>query len=374
MSEFEDKVVVVVADDEPSTLALVASLVRSKGYQVSEASDGDQAWQLAQALLPHLVILDVMMPGMSGWEVCRKIRESPALAHTGVIMLTGIGENLNDMTSPLYGADAYLDKPFEFAVLDAKVEKTLLERAEGALGRPAAEGTARKPTRRPAAPGSNGMAAPVSPAKAPQKLASPRGVQAPTANPKAAAGKSGATSAKAATAPRLPAAKTGKAAAKPSSATATKAKPKAVAVAKGKPKAAAKTATKPKAATKTAAKPKAATKTATKPKAATKAAARPKAATKTAARPKAATKAAARPKAAAKTTAKPKVAARTPGKPKAAAKAVAALASKPIGRAKAAPVRALGAPKVAAPKAARKSAASTPAARKRGGSAGSATV
>src|SRR6476620_2551507 len=125
MSQAEESVVVLVADDEPSTLALVASHVRSKGYKVLEASDGDQAWQLAYEHLPDLVILDVMMPGMSGWEVCRKIREAVSLAHTGVIMLTGIGERLNEMTSPLYGADAHIDKPFEFSHLDQRISETL---------------------------------------------------------------------------------------------------------------------------------------------------------------------------------------------------------------------------------------------------------
>jgi DNA-binding response OmpR family regulator len=143
MTDPREKVVVLVADDEPSTLALVSSHVRSRGYKVLEASDGDQAWQLAYENLPDLVILDVMMPGMSGWEVCRKIREVVSLAHTGVIMLTGIGENLNEMTSPLYGADEYIDKPFEFADLDKKIERTLDERSRGEVGRPDVETSAR---------------------------------------------------------------------------------------------------------------------------------------------------------------------------------------------------------------------------------------
>ena len=130
------KIVVLIADDEPSTVAMLSSHLRSGGYAVLEASDGDQAWELAHEHLPHLVILDVMMPGMSGWEVCRKIREAVSLAHTGVIMLTGIGESLNEMTSPLYGADAHVDKPFEFAVLDEKIKDTLERRKQGALGRP----------------------------------------------------------------------------------------------------------------------------------------------------------------------------------------------------------------------------------------------
>jgi CheY-like chemotaxis protein len=136
MPNARDNITVLVADDEPSTLALVASHVRSKGYKVLEASDGDQAWQLAHEHLPDLVVLDVMMPGMSGWEVCRKIREAVSLAHTGVVMLTGIGENLNEMTSPLYGADTYIDKPFEFTELDAKIRETLEQRQQGAMGRP----------------------------------------------------------------------------------------------------------------------------------------------------------------------------------------------------------------------------------------------
>jgi DNA-binding response OmpR family regulator len=126
---------VLVADDEPSMLALVSAFVRSKGYTVIEASDGDMAWQLAHERLPDLVILDVMMPGMSGWEVCRKIREAVSLAHTGVIMLTGIGENLNEMTSPLYGADNYIDKPFEFAELERGITETLKKRKKGVFGR-----------------------------------------------------------------------------------------------------------------------------------------------------------------------------------------------------------------------------------------------
>jgi DNA-binding response OmpR family regulator len=123
---------VLVADDEPQMLELVARHLKTLNdprLEVLEASDGEQAWRLAQEHLPDLVVLDVMMPGMSGWEVCRKIRENVALAHTGVVMLTGIGESLNEMTSPLYGADAYLDKPFEFDDLDRKVRETLDSRA-----------------------------------------------------------------------------------------------------------------------------------------------------------------------------------------------------------------------------------------------------
>src|SRR4051794_2712973 len=138
---------VLVADDEPSMLELVARHLRTMNdpkLEVIQASDGEEAWRLAREHLPDLVVLDVMMPGMSGWEVCRKIREDVALAHTGVVMLTGIGENLNQMTSPLYGADAYIDKPFEFEDFDDKIRDTLharIKQREGVI-RPAINGTA----------------------------------------------------------------------------------------------------------------------------------------------------------------------------------------------------------------------------------------
>ena len=119
---------VLVAEDEPAMLSLVARHLKSLGLKVIEAGEGDVAWELAQQHRPDLVLLDVMMPGMSGWEVCKRLK-GPAsegkFASTGVIMLTGIGENLNDMTSPLFAADAWLNKPFEFTDLDAKIAETL---------------------------------------------------------------------------------------------------------------------------------------------------------------------------------------------------------------------------------------------------------
>src|ERR1700690_431829 len=99
--------------------------VEQPKLEVIEASDGDEAWKLARERLPDLVVLDVMMPGMSGWEVCRKIRQDAAPAPTGVLMLTGIGESLNETTSPLFGADEYIDKPFDFEKLVEKIAHVL---------------------------------------------------------------------------------------------------------------------------------------------------------------------------------------------------------------------------------------------------------
>jgi len=185
-------------------LELVARHLRTMNapkLEVIQASDGEEAWRLAREHLPDLVVLDVMMPGMSGWEVCRKIREDVALAHTGVVMLTGIGENLNQMTSPLYGADAYIDKPFEFDDFDDKIRGTLTARTKQREGvvRPPINGTAgaAKPMSREAgdSPRASGKKAATkaavktksAPKAAPKKAAAPKAAAKPAK--KAAASK-----------------------------------------------------------------------------------------------------------------------------------------------------------------------------------------
>jgi DNA-binding response OmpR family regulator len=127
-SQAEARLKVLVADDDAQLLGLVARRLKSMGYTVIEALDGEKAWEAVLTEHPDLVLLDVMMPGMSGWEVCRRIRETKVSAKIPVIMLTGIGERLNEMTSPLYGANDYLDKPFEFEVFESKVRKVLGQR------------------------------------------------------------------------------------------------------------------------------------------------------------------------------------------------------------------------------------------------------
>jgi DNA-binding response OmpR family regulator len=119
------KPTILVADDDIEILALVTRHLRRMDATILEASDGEEALKIARREKPDLVVLDVMMPGMSGWEVCRAIREDTGLTGTSVIMLTGIGERLNEMTSPLYGADDHLDKPFDFEELVRRVDDIL---------------------------------------------------------------------------------------------------------------------------------------------------------------------------------------------------------------------------------------------------------
>ncbi len=123
------KPIILVADDDPQILTMLGIRLSKRGYEVVEAADGLQTLSKAREHKPDLVLLDVMMPGKNGWEVAKELRSDDELSSIGIVMLTAIGERVNEMTSPLYGADAYVDKPFDFADLEAKIKKVLEERA-----------------------------------------------------------------------------------------------------------------------------------------------------------------------------------------------------------------------------------------------------
>jgi DNA-binding response OmpR family regulator len=125
----KSKPVVLIADDDPEILTLLGIRLSKMGYQVIEAQDGNTAIERAKKERPDLVLLDVMMPGRNGWEVAKALREDASLSQLGIVMLTAIGERVNEMTSPLYGADDYVDKPFDFVVLEQKIRAVLDKRA-----------------------------------------------------------------------------------------------------------------------------------------------------------------------------------------------------------------------------------------------------
>ena len=124
------KPVILIADDDPEILTMLGIRLGKKGYDVLEAVDGNQTLNLARKHHPDLVLLDVMMPGKNGWEVAKELRGDPQFSNVGIVMLTAIGEKVNEMTSPLYGADAYVDKPFDFSDLEKKIKDVLSERAK----------------------------------------------------------------------------------------------------------------------------------------------------------------------------------------------------------------------------------------------------
>ena len=121
---------ILVVDDVEANVRLLEAKLTAEYYDVISCADGTTALQMAAEEKPDIILLDVMMPGMDGFEVCRAIREDVSLENTGIIMLTGIGERLNEMTSPLYGADEHLDKPFDLDEL-TDLMRTVLERRHG---------------------------------------------------------------------------------------------------------------------------------------------------------------------------------------------------------------------------------------------------
>lgn len=120
---------VLIADDDPEILTMLSIRLSKRGYKVLEAADGIQTLHVARDKRPDLVLLDVMMPGKNGWEVAREMRNDDALKSIGIVMLTAIGEKVNEMTSPLYGADDFIDKPFDFSVLESKIAAVIQARA-----------------------------------------------------------------------------------------------------------------------------------------------------------------------------------------------------------------------------------------------------
>ena len=117
---------VLVVDDEPTIREIVVKYLRRDGFRTLEAADGNHAYELVEAERPDLVVLDLMLPGTDGLELCRWIRERSNLP---VIMLTARGEESDRIVGLELGADDYVTKPFSPRELAARV-RTVLRRAE----------------------------------------------------------------------------------------------------------------------------------------------------------------------------------------------------------------------------------------------------
>jgi CheY-like chemotaxis protein len=116
---------VVIADDEPSVRLLVTATIGSEGYDVVEASDGDEAWNLIQEHRPALALLDVRMPGRTGIEILEAIRSDPGLRATKVILITASAKQTDIEAGMVAGADFYLTKPFSPRDLLTRVDEAL---------------------------------------------------------------------------------------------------------------------------------------------------------------------------------------------------------------------------------------------------------
>ena len=103
---------ILIADDEPDIVTSLEFLMRGGDYEVRVAINGEEALRLAESFRPDVVLLDVMMPQRSGFEVCQKIRENPALRDVKIVMLTAKGRDVEKDRGLNLGANAYVTKPF----------------------------------------------------------------------------------------------------------------------------------------------------------------------------------------------------------------------------------------------------------------------
>jgi len=116
---------VLIVDDEANIVAALEFLLRRGGYEVMAAQNGEEALRRVESFAPDLVLLDVMMPRISGYEVCRRMRERADWKHIKIIMVSAKGREAEVSKGVSLGADLYVTKPFSSTELVAKVGELL---------------------------------------------------------------------------------------------------------------------------------------------------------------------------------------------------------------------------------------------------------
>ena len=123
-----DRLLVLIADDDEDILQLLSFRLERAGYEIVQARSGDEALRLALELVPALAVLDVMMPGLNGFEVTRELRGHAATSTTPVILLTAKTTASDVARGMAAGADDYVKKPFDARDLANRVERLLRHR------------------------------------------------------------------------------------------------------------------------------------------------------------------------------------------------------------------------------------------------------
>ena len=116
---------ILLVDDEPDLLEFVGYNLKNEGYQVFTAKNGEEAVSKAKKYQPHLIILDVMMPKMDGYEACGKLKNDEKTRNIPVILFTGKAQDDFKEIGDKVGADAFVEKPFDAKVLLGKIEELL---------------------------------------------------------------------------------------------------------------------------------------------------------------------------------------------------------------------------------------------------------
>ena len=118
---------ILVVDDEPNIVLSLEFIMQKEGYDVRIAKDGEAALKAIREKVPDLVLLDIMMPAMSGYEVCQRIRANPEWKDIRIVMLTAKGREVDQEKGMAMGADEYITKPFATRDLMARVKMVLGE-------------------------------------------------------------------------------------------------------------------------------------------------------------------------------------------------------------------------------------------------------
>ena len=117
---------ILVVDDNPDNAHIIRDYLEARGYPITVAYNGDDALKAFEVVKPALVLLDVMMPGRDGWQVCREIKQHPTLGrNVRVVMVTALDDWVNKRQALQTGADDFVEKPFELSKLVATVERNL---------------------------------------------------------------------------------------------------------------------------------------------------------------------------------------------------------------------------------------------------------
>ncbi len=118
---------ILIVDDEPNIVISLEYVMKNAGFDVAVAYDGEEALEKVKENVPDLVILDVMMPKLDGFEVCKKIRENPAWKSVRIVMLTAKGRDSEREKGLSFGADDYLTKPFSTRDILQRVKEILAQ-------------------------------------------------------------------------------------------------------------------------------------------------------------------------------------------------------------------------------------------------------
>ena len=116
---------ILIVEDEPNIVVPLQFLLEQKGYQIVVATSGEEALKMVSIVKPDLILLDIMLPGMDGYEVCENIRQNKDSQHTKIIFISALGREIDIVKGMALGADAYIVKPFSIMEITEKVKELL---------------------------------------------------------------------------------------------------------------------------------------------------------------------------------------------------------------------------------------------------------